>query len=340
MAMARMMPSFLVMFWHLEIAKARVDAADAALEATPDLPDFAHEITEIPLCISSFSLPLGPPPVVAVCRSPPPSPVRCSPTHPPPPTVVACPPLRCRPSATPSHLHIAGDGSGCDLLCPETAAAAAAAARDGGCGCGLARRRRRLRPKATAATGGCDGGGCAWRLQRQRPLLLSPKRRLKIAVMKKICMSSTMELIERLEESVDVGTAPPLPPLPSDHEGDSPAAAAVTPRLLRQEGEGCPLHVDGGGSRPLSLEPAHCYRQVIPRHCLGGKSRERKERSSGLLTLDTFLGDLQVPVEGEERWHHPALALAISTSVSLPCARPGHGSSELIRAETLGLDYI
>ena len=38
MAMARMMPSFLVMFWHHEIAKARVDAADTALEAIPDMP--------------------------------------------------------------------------------------------------------------------------------------------------------------------------------------------------------------------------------------------------------------------------------------------------------------
>ena len=38
MAMARMMPSFLVMFWHLEIAKARVDAADAVLDAIPEMP--------------------------------------------------------------------------------------------------------------------------------------------------------------------------------------------------------------------------------------------------------------------------------------------------------------
>jgi hypothetical protein len=38
MAMARMMPSFLVMFWNLEIAKARVDATDTALEAFPDMP--------------------------------------------------------------------------------------------------------------------------------------------------------------------------------------------------------------------------------------------------------------------------------------------------------------
>uniref|UniRef100_A0A0E0FCB6 Uncharacterized protein n=1 Tax=Oryza meridionalis TaxID=40149 RepID=A0A0E0FCB6_9ORYZ len=37
-AMARMMPSFLVMFWHLEIAKARVDAADAVLDAIPEMP--------------------------------------------------------------------------------------------------------------------------------------------------------------------------------------------------------------------------------------------------------------------------------------------------------------
>uniref|UniRef100_A0A0E0RHN6 Uncharacterized protein n=1 Tax=Oryza rufipogon TaxID=4529 RepID=A0A0E0RHN6_ORYRU len=38
MAMARMMPSFLVMFWHLEIAKARAEAADAALDAIPEMP--------------------------------------------------------------------------------------------------------------------------------------------------------------------------------------------------------------------------------------------------------------------------------------------------------------
>uniref|UniRef100_A0A0E0BT37 Uncharacterized protein n=1 Tax=Oryza glumipatula TaxID=40148 RepID=A0A0E0BT37_9ORYZ len=39
MAMARMMPSFLVMFWHLEIAKARVDAAYAVLDAIPEMPN-------------------------------------------------------------------------------------------------------------------------------------------------------------------------------------------------------------------------------------------------------------------------------------------------------------
>ncbi|KAF0888299.1 hypothetical protein E2562_013742 [Oryza meyeriana var. granulata] len=37
-AVRRMIPNFVTMFWHLEVAKARVEAMEAALEAIPDLP--------------------------------------------------------------------------------------------------------------------------------------------------------------------------------------------------------------------------------------------------------------------------------------------------------------